>query len=254
MNQELEFSNFFPSEIPTKTENQIGRISTKSPYTWTYVDVESEISGYFACQTQVDAAKQKTVIYEGLKFIIPTVKYKDEDVHLLLTPDLDGADGKKPELFDPISVEELDQVLNLITNFSTDEPFIYSQANPIGRDSGIIRAASGEYAFPIIQINLEPGSREVNIDTKLRFKVDQAETDSFCSSGISNDTSADACTPDLTSAEKMQNDIRIRTMDIFPGKTPVLNFTGWSTGSIICDYEIKFIEPLRTAAVSNSKE
>ena len=24
LNQELEFSNFFPSEIPTKTENQIG--------------------------------------------------------------------------------------------------------------------------------------------------------------------------------------------------------------------------------------
>ena len=52
----------------------------------------------------------------------------------------------------------------------------------------------------------------------------------------------------------MKDDIESRTMQIFPGKTPILDFKGWSTGSIICDYEIKFIEPLRTAAVSNKKE
>ena len=355
LNQEFEFSNFFPSEIPTQTENQVSRISTKSPYIWTYVDTESEISGYVACQTEVDTDKQKTVIYEGLKLIIPLVKYKEEDMQLLLASDIDGADGKKPELFDPISEEELEQVLNLIAEFPADEPFIYSQANSLGRDIGITRASPGEYAFPIIQINLEPGSREVNIDTKLRFQVDQTETDSFCS-GIqptsveptsvqptsvqptvvqttlvkrtsvktssvkptlvqrtsvkpssiqptsveptsveptsiqststkqtviqqtsysqlpawtaTTDSSslksskqltrlarkADKCSPDVTSEEKMINDIRSRTQQMFPGKTLDLKFNGWSTGSIVCDYEIKFIEPLRTAAVSNKKE
>ena len=350
LNQDLEFSNFFPGEIPTKTEDQVARISTKSPHIWTYVDTESEIPGYVACQTEVDTDKQKTVIYEGLKLIIPLVKYKEEDMQLLLASDIDGADGKKPELFNPISEEELEQVLNLIAEFPADEPFIYSQANSLGRDIGITRASPGEYAFPIIQINLEPGSREVNIDTKLRFQVDQTETDSFCS-GIqptsvqptsiqptsieptsleptfvqptsvkptsvqptsvrptrvqptliqstatkptliqststkqtliqqtsysqlpawtaTTDSSrltsskqltrlarkADKCSPDVTSEEKMMNDIRSRTQQMFPGKTLDLKFNGWSTGSIVCDYEIKFIEPLRTAAVSNKKE
>ena len=280
LNQEFEFSNFFPSEIPTKTENQVARISTKPPYIWTYVDMESEIPGYYACQTEVDTDKQQTVIYEGLKLIIPLVKYKEEDMQLLLASDIDGADGKKPELFDPISEEELEQVLNLIAEFDADEPFIYSQANSLGRDIGIIRASSGEYAFPIIQINLEPGSREVNVDTKLRFQVDQTETDSFCSGTAASDAvtqvtqlwtsdsssltstkqvtslarKTDTCSPDVTSEQKMKNDIISRTQQMFPGKTPEFIFNGWSTGSIICDYEIKFIEPLRTAAVSNKKE
>ena len=78
LNQEFEFSNFFPSELPTKTENQVARISTKSPYIWTYVDTDSEIPGYYSCQTEVDTDKQKSVIYEGLKLIIPLVKYKEE--------------------------------------------------------------------------------------------------------------------------------------------------------------------------------
>ena len=276
LNQEFEFSNFFPSELPTKTENQVARISTKSPYIWTYVDTESEIPGYYACQTEVDTDKQKSVIYEGLKLIIPLVKYKEEDMQLFLASDIDGADGKKPELFDPISEEELEQVLILIAEFPVDEPFIYSQTNSLRTDIGITRASTGEYAFPIIQINLEPGSREVNVDTKLRFQVDQTETDSFCSGSskpetewaVTSDSSSltstkqvtslarktDTCSPDVTSEEKMKNDIKSRTQQIFPGKTPEFKFNGWSTGSIICDYEIKFIEPLRTAPVSNKKE
>ena len=40
---------------------------------------------------------------------------------------------------------------------------------------------------------------------------------------------------------------------MFPDKDPIINLNGWGSGSIICDYEIKFLEPLRFSKAKNDQ-
>ena len=121
---------------------------------------------------------------------------------------------------------------------------------------GLRNTSASEYGIPVIQINLEPGSKEVLINTKLKFEVNQTETQGFCASntGLYNNGSySPGCTPGLKAEQAMIQQIMTRTKAIFPDKSPRLDFKGWSRGSIVCDYEIKFIEPLRTSKASSDK-
>ena len=47
----------------------------------------------------------------------------------------------------------------------------------------------------------------------------------------------------------MINFIKTTTENIFENQSPIFTFNSWKRGSVVCDYEIKFVQPIRELSI-----
>ena len=98
-----------------------------------------------------------------------------------------------------------------------------------------------EMAKIILVKILESGVSETKVSTKLRLTQFDGIND-FC--GYSSE-----CRPDPKSSVELFGFIRNQTMAMFPNQNTVVKLKGWVKGSVVCDYEITIITPIRTLKV-----
>ena len=258
--------------IPGQT---IHIIQTKPPFAT--LPVSEETRADLVCSVR------QPLIYEseardsnGMKYYIGQISYKSNDLNNQsfidkLFEDIQTG-GAGPKLFEPINQKELDFVRQTFFNESASLffPYVFKDGFlPNGTvlsliDYGIQRATNDQYGRPIFQVNLDPGVKEVNIATKLKFEIfNSSQTSSFCrkstvSSVLSKILIRDkrsiegSCEPDSASSNELMEQIINKTRSIFPDKVPTIKLNSWESGSIVCDYEIKFLEPLRLTKVSSN--
>ena len=66
----------------------------------------------------------------------------------------------------------------------------------------------------------------------------------FC--GASTET---VCQPEASAALNMINFIKNTTENMFENQSPIFTFNSWKRGSVVCDYEIKFVQPIRELSI-----
>ena len=255
-------------------------VRTKSPFA---VKPVSNTTNYrYLCSFYQQIADEDVAVdASGMKYYMGDVSYKNSD--LLDQAFVDGlfsefdTGGAKPKLFEPLYLEELNFVYEQFfetQDNSVDVSYVFLETTfqngtKLGlSDRGVHRAIGDEYGRPIFQVNLDPGVKEVNIATKLKFEsFDPSQTSSFCGTSLTVQKSkvsdsilkrvtrsaGGSCSPDDTQAKNLLDDIKNKTRSMFPDKDPIINLNGWGSGSIICDYEIKFLEPLRFSKAKNDQ-
>lgn len=96
----------------------------------------------------------------------------------------------------------------------------------------------------ILQLVLESGVATTSVQTKLRMTSFEG-IDTFCGSSTTE------CSPDNATATTMMEYIIKQSSSILITQNPDYQFNGWQHGSVICDYEISFVTPLREIKVSD---